>query len=484
MARSFLTGIGAGLVTSVAGAVGLSLVLGEPNTTPPQEMMQDTDVPVAPVVAPDADANVPSDQSNVPEVAVVDPSIEAPQPDEAPVATPDVPAPEVQQEVEQGAAADTGSADVAPAATDAPEVPAAPSAPDAATADVAPEPLAEPANAPVTEDASPEVAEAPEAGAPEVMAPETEQAAPEANETAELPAPDANAEAPSVDTEPPAPPAEEPEIAAVAPLDPSPPVIGKPAGSLLDREDTARSSRLPTVGQDTDAPAGTTASVPVEMYAAEVEIDETLPRMAILLIDDGQGPLGPNALDSFPFPVTFAIDPAAPDAQDRMLAYRAKGFEVMALVSAPDGATPQDVEVTLEANLVALPEVVGVMEAPEGGLQTSRAVSDQVAEYLRSSGHGLVLQPNGLNTAQALAERLGVPSNSVFRDFDGDGQDPRVQRRFLDQAAFKARQEGGVIMMGRLQADTISALLLWGLQDRAGQVALVPVTKVLSERGL
>ncbi|MFC6759564.1 divergent polysaccharide deacetylase family protein [Sulfitobacter porphyrae] len=52
-------------------------------------------------------------------------------------------------------------------------------------------------------------------------------------------------------------------------------------------------------------------------------------------------------------------------------------------------------------------------------------------------------------------------------------------RRFLDQAAFKAGQEGAVIMLG-LRPDTISALLLWGLQDRANSVALVPVSAVLT----
>ena len=89
--------------------------------------------------------------------------------------------------------------------------------------------------------------------------------------------------------------------------------------------------------------------------------------------------------------------------------------------------------------------------------------------------------PKGLNTGQALALREGVPSATVFRDFDGEGQDPRVMRRFLDQAAFKARQEGPVVMLGRLRADTVSALLLWGLQDRASSVELVPVSAILRE---
>jgi polysaccharide deacetylase 2 family uncharacterized protein YibQ len=69
----------------------------------------------------------------------------------------------------------------------------------------------------------------------------------------------------------------------------------------------------------------------------------------------------------------------------------------------------------------------------------------------------------------------------VFRDFDGKGQGATVIRRFLDQAAFRASQEeDGVIMVGRLRPDTISALLLWGLQDRASSVALAPVSAVLN----
>jgi hypothetical protein len=81
-----------------------------------------------------------------------------------------------------------------------------------------------------------------------------------------------------------------------------------------------------------------------------------------------------------------------------------------------------------------------------------------------------------------------VPSATIFRDFDGAGQDAAAIRRFLDQGAFKAGQQAGglqeaegdgVIMMGRLRPDTISALLLWGLQDRAQRVALAPVSAVL-----
>jgi hypothetical protein len=127
-----------------------------------------------------------------------------------------------------------------------------------------------------------------------------------------------------------------------------------------------------------------------------------------------------------------------------------------------------------------MPGAVAVMEGAQTGLQSDKPVSDQAAAILVETGHGLVLFPKGLNTAQKLAAQEGVPSATVFRDFDAKGQNASIIRRFLDQAAFKARQEeNGVIMLGRMRADTISALLLWGLQDRASSVALAPISALL-----
>ncbi len=36
-------------------------------------------------------------------------------------------------------------------------------------------------------------------------------------------------------------------------------------------------------------------------------------------------------------------------------------------------------------------------------------------------------------------------------------------------------------MLGRVRPDTVSSLLIWGLQDRASRVALVPVSAVLKQ---
>ncbi|MEL7153959.1 MAG: divergent polysaccharide deacetylase family protein, partial [Pseudomonadota bacterium] len=145
------------------------------------------------------------------------------------------------------------------------------------------------------------------------------------------------------------------------------------------------------------------------------------------------------------------------------------------------GATAADAEVLLSASLDAVPQAVGVIEGTGTGLQNSRDGAEQIAQALLQSGHGYVLQDSGLNTVQKLAARDGVAAATIFRDVDSADQTPSVIRRFLDQAAFRAAQEGGVIMLGRIRPDTISALLVWGLQDRATRVALAPVSAVLKQ---
>ena len=219
---------------------------------------------------------------------------------------------------------------------------------------------------------------------------------------------------------------------------------------------------------------------PLKRFAAEFDNPDGKPLMSIVLIDDGSSPIGLDALKSFPYPLSFAVDTSWPGAGEAMQTYRDAGFEVLAMIDLPAEAAASDTEVSMQAYLDRVPQAVAVMEGDGDGLQSSRAASEHLAKILRDSGHGVVMFPNGLNTAQKLIAREGVPSASVFRDFDAKGQNATVIRRFLDQAAFRAGQEEqGVIMVGRLRADTISALLLWGLQDRAGRVAVAPVSAVL-----
>lgn len=249
------------------------------------------------------------------------------------------------------------------------------------------------------------------------------------------------------------------------------PQIGTPVVPLTDRDDP----------QDTPAAQDDNTLPPFAAYSEPFENPEGKPLMSIVLIED-IGSVGVEALAEFPYPLSFAINPADPQASAKMAARRAAGFEVLMLTDLPREAAPQDAETALEVWRSRLPEAVAILEGVETGVQGNRPLADQVAAVAASVGYGLVTQNSGLNTVQKLALRDGVPAGVVFRDFDGAGQNPRAIRRFLDQAAFRAGQEGAVIMLGRLRADTISALLSWGLQDRAGRVALAPVSASLKAK--
>ena len=274
-------------------------------------------------------------------------------------------------------------------------------------------------------------------------------------------------------------PEAEPETAGIR--------IGKPASDLktLGAKDIP-TGRLPSVragsepaAEDGEEPADRSAMPPIKRFAVDVQVDENKPKMAIVLIDDESGPVAMDALSAFPYPLAFAVDTGRDGAADKMAIYRAAGFEVLALVDLPEGSSPSDVEVAMPVLLERVPEAVAVMEAPEDGIQSDRSISDQVARILADTGHGLLLYPKGLNTAQKLAAKNGVPSATIFRDFDANDQNARAIRRFLDNGALRAGSEGGVVMVGRIRPDTVSALLLWGLEDRADQIALVPVSQLL-----
>ncbi|MEL6449629.1 MAG: divergent polysaccharide deacetylase family protein [Pseudomonadota bacterium] len=495
MARGFVSGLIWGGVVSVLGAGVASVVAEDPvrpeaSVEAPQgavapapgeasgaaavtdaDLVRDGDAPqVTRPQADDVDAATAagSDTPTVPVTGgaedLADPADTA---DGSGVAV-EAPAP-VTPGVQADAPVQPGSETELSISTD-PAQPPAPSVPDTQTAF---DPGTD--EAPVVPQTDTAVADVPQPAAP------AEGAAPSAPSVADAPA------APATPAQPEATGDDAPVIAAV-PEDAQDsetaegrPTIGRPARSLVDR-----TPEVPTVA-DAPAPAPTQTDPdlpPIQAFATAFENPEDKPLMSIVLIDSGVdlsgGPVGIAALQSFPYPLSFAVDASLPDATARMADYRAQGFEVAALIDLPQGATASDAEVALSAALNAVPQAVAVMEGPGTGLQDTRDASDQITEAVLASGHGLVLQSKGLNTAQKLAERAGVPTGLIFRDFDSAGQTPTVIRRFLDQAAFRAGQEGGVIMVGRVRPDTISALLLWGLQDRAQRVALAPVSAVLT----
>ncbi len=324
-----------------------------------------------------------------------------------------------------------------------------------------------------------------------LASPDTQQAPADATGDAATQAADAQADgtAPADDS-----------VAAIPPDDGAPEtaptprrIVPESGGALTgDRVGDVSTDRLPRIGETPPEEEASAAEPEPETVpeaqgalarnAVEVDVPRDKPLMAIVLIDEGQDALGLAALEAFPYPLSIAIPASRADAAQAAARYREAGFEVLLAVDLSEGATPADVETAMSAWLDRVPQAVAVIEGDGTGLQTSRAASAQLAPILLESGHGLVMRPNGLDTARKLIAREGVPAATLFRDFDAEGQDAAAVRRFLDNAAMRAtQQDEGVIMVGRLRADTISALLLWGLQDRAASVGLVPVSAVLRQ---
>jgi len=264
-------------------------------------------------------------------------------------------------------------------------------------------------------------------------------------------------------------------------------IVPEGAARIAGRGDGGRTDSLSRPAErapDDDGPAQpeTLPAGALARNAVAAEVPPGKPLMSIVLVDDGSAELGPEALAAFAFPPSIAIPATRADAAAAAARHRAAGAEVLLAVDLPEAARPADVETAMATWLAAVPQAAAVIEGAGTGLQTRRDASAQLAPILLESGHGLVMRPSGLDTAQTILSRAGVPAATLWRDIDAEGQDAGEVRRALDQAALRAgQQEDGVIVLGRLRAETIRALRLWERQDRAASVALVPVSAVLRQ---
>ena len=128
-----------------------------------------------------------------------------------------------------------------------------------------------------------------------------------------------------------------------------------------------------------------------------------------------------------------------------------------------------------------LGESVALMDTPKAAFQDDGKLSAEVVTLLADQGRGLVTFDRGLNAADQVARREGLPTVTIYRSLDDEGEEAPLIRRYLDRAAFKAAQDGQVAVLGTASPDTIAALLEWTVEGRAGSVALAPLTAVLSK---
>ncbi|WP_298557292.1 polysaccharide deacteylase family 2 protein [uncultured Aliiroseovarius sp.] len=444
MAKGFLTGVICGGVVSAVGLAFVSPMLPPIQTAPAPVAQAEAPTPVgAPVVAePPAEVAVPEAES-VPVVEVAEETATPTEPADEPMEAPEVMTEEVVEE-------DTPVADNT-VETEAPVI--------APEEEVAPEIEAQPQPA------------APEAGTSDSAIEEPEIAAPEIAEVV-VPAP------------------QKQEVTTDGRSG-----LGTSVARLEDQAPGVTTNRLPSIGSadaTQDAPAIdlaqpletalfdlSTSPLAIERNAVPALDIGGRPLMAVVLKDMGPERTKLEGLDNLPFPVSVILDVTAPDLNDAIAFYRAAGAEIVMQADLPPEATPTDAEVNLQVQQPKLNMGVAVYMAPDSGFQTNAPLSRQVSEILVASGHGLITQPEGLNTGHKNALKTGVPAGLVFRDLDGNGQDNKVIRRFLDNAAFKADQEEGVILMGRAVPQTLAALVEWSVGNRASSVSMVPVSTVL-----
>ncbi len=451
MLRGFLSGIIWGSVFSVAVVAVVSILESNAGRVMPNKASEVV-VPAGSSFnrdAPEGAATIPSTDQDV--TATAAPSVSAPTL-EAPASPSTDTAPAAQPQ--------TGNLPQAPAAT-----PPAPDAPGAVALG-AEEPVLPNPQALVPEAPSADVApSAPAAAAPPAPAP----AQPKGDTTA----PQAPPEPPKL--------AEGSVATSPAPTLPAAPAApDSSAGADTIAPSGVTTDRLPRIGDlSQEVAEAPVQSIPaIDAFAAPYSNPEGKPEMGILLLDVTPRP-SLTQLAEFPFAATFAVDPEAPDAAEAMKLYRQAGFEVAMAVNLPAEMTPQDAEVSFEVYKRRLPEAVAVLDTQDSGFQVNRPLIGAMMAILKDRGLGLVTYPRGLNTALQIAERQDIPAKLVFRTFDGNGENSAVMRRFLDQAAFRAGQEAGVLVVGHARPETLQTLVEWGVQGRATTIELAPLSVIL-----
>ncbi len=246
-----------------------------------------------------------------------------------------------------------------------------------------------------------------------------------------------------------------------------------PSAEATDAVPDGPAEDSPAAAEPDDIPA-------IVAHAAAFDAAETGPLLAVVLIDEPDARLDLQTLTDFSFPVAFAVDPMRPGAADRAAAYRAAGFEVLLLASAiPEGATAGDTEVALAAAARRVPEAVALIDTPESRMQGDRAVLEAAIGVAAGAGQGLLAFPRGLNTAEQMAGREGVPAATLFRLLDADDESAAAIARQLGRAEFAAVQKGAAVVAGHTRPDTVTALYSWALGNRNEAVAIAPVSAVL-----
>lgn len=211
------------------------------------------------------------------------------------------------------------------------------------------------------------------------------------------------------------------------------------------------------------------------------------PLFSVILIDTGSSGIERDALLTFTFPVTFAVELGRADAGQASAAFAGGGFEVAALSPLGDAKleaaeSSDDLTGLLTGLLGTTKHAVGLVDEPSAGVQQSPELAAQVIETLKASGHGLVTYDVGLNATDQKARHEGVKAATVYRVLDSDHENATRIKRYLDRAALEAGKDGHVVVLGHTYPETVTALFSWAISAKSSTVAIAPLSAALLAR--
>lgn len=231
-----------------------------------------------------------------------------------------------------------------------------------------------------------------------------------------------------------------------------------------------------------------------EAHLADLAVPLPQQALAIVMDDMGQQLESAELLASLPFPVTLAIWPRSPHAQET--AGIAASRRLDCLLHQPMEALPrpkhgrpdpgpgalftsmsaQEVQAVLEGNLRALPTVVGLNNHMGSAFTGDISLCRTLCGLLGGRGLAVldsVTRPDPQLVVAAREAGLVSLARDVFLD---TRRDTAAILSALDAAAARARAQGMAVAIGHPYPETLRALRDW--QDKDG-VAVVPLRRIL-----
>ncbi|MEO0387437.1 MAG: divergent polysaccharide deacetylase family protein [Pseudomonadota bacterium] len=244
--------------------------------------------------------------------------------------------------------------------------------------------------------------------------------------------------------------------------------------------------------EDTGAPAeGRVNLTPATLVPGAALTDNAVafdvapgkPLMSIILLDTGAAEALRQGLLTLSAPITFGVTASLENAPLIAAAYRTAGNEVVAVL--PDagqvfqrGDDPAAFRALISGALAAVPVATALVDRVDGPLPLDPNLAQGAIDTLTVTGHALLTHRGvGLNRVPEQAAEADVTGGIIYRVVGGQPGDITAA---LDQAVAEAAQTGSVIVMGRMEPQTVTALFSWLLGPVANRVSIAPVSTVLA----